>query len=133
MSYLLDSNACIQFIRRRNALLVQRMQARPPSELHVCSVVKEELIYGTLRSARPVANRAKVDAFLQPLASLPLNDAAAEVTANLRYQLEMRGTPIGPLDLQIAAIALVNRLILVTHNVREFSRVPGLTVEDWEV
>ena len=62
-----------------------------------------------------------------------LNSRLAEVQARIRYLLETRGTPIGPYDLQIASIALHHGLTVVTHNVAEFSRVPGLTVEDWEV
>ncbi len=92
-----------------------------------------ELIYGILRSAKPAANRAKMDAFIKPLDSLPFNDTAAEVHARIRVHLESLGTPIGPYDLQIASIALVHQLTVVTHNVAEFGRVPGLTVEDWEV
>ena len=65
--------------------------------------------------------------------SLPFDDAAASVYAIIRAHLESAGTPIGPYDLQIAAIALANGLTLVTHNTREFSRVPGLLLEDWEV
>ncbi|HVS36991.1 MAG TPA: hypothetical protein VMS17_15630 [Gemmataceae bacterium] len=65
--------------------------------------------------------------------SVPFNDAAAEVHARIRVHLESLGTPIGPYDLQIASIALANQLTLVTHNVAEFSRVNGLTVQDWEV
>ena len=133
MLYLLDTNVCVVFIRGQNALLTQRVLARPWAEIHVCSVVKAELIYGTLRSARPAANRAKVDAFVKAFASLPFNDKEAEVQARLRFHLESLGMPIGPYDLEIASIALANQLTLVTHNVAEFSRVPGLTVEDWEV
>ncbi len=65
--------------------------------------------------------------------SLPFDDDAAEVFARIRFHLESRGMVIGPYDLQIASIALVHQLTVVTHNVAEFGRVPGLTVEDWEV
>ena len=74
-----------------------------------------------------------MDAFVQPDVSLPFDDAAAEEFARVRFLLESLGTPIGPYDMQIAAIALANQLTLVTHNVGEISRVPRLTVEDWEV
>ncbi len=85
-----------------------------------------------LCTARVAVNRAKVDAFVRPLVSLPFDIAEAEAQARLRFHLESRGATIGPYDLQIAAIALVHRLTVVTHNVAEFSRVPGLTVEDWQ-
>jgi tRNA(fMet)-specific endonuclease VapC len=99
----------------------------------LCSVIKAELYLGVLRSAKPQANRSKVDAFLQPYTSLAFDDTAAEIHADIRHQLETAGTPIGPYDLEIAAIALANSLTLVTHNTAEFSRVPGLMLEDWEI
>jgi tRNA(fMet)-specific endonuclease VapC len=132
MPYLLDTNACVVFLRGRNLLLRQRVLAHPRTDLHLCSVVKAELIRGTLRSRRPTAGRAKLDAFVQQYLSWPFGDVAAEVFARIRFHLESRGTPIGPYDMQIASIALVHHLTVVTHNTSEFSRVPGLTIEDWE-
>ncbi len=133
MIYLLDTNAWVQFLRNRHALVVQRIQARQPAELRVCAVVMAELFYGCLRSAKPAANRAKVDAVLQPYLSLPFDTAAADVHARIRHHLETLGTPIGPYDLQIAAIGITNGCTVVTHNTAEFCRVPGLLVEDWEL
>jgi tRNA(fMet)-specific endonuclease VapC len=109
------------------------VNARPVADLSLCSVVKAELIRGVLRSSRPATERAKVDAFVKQFVSLPFGDDAAEVFARIRYHLESRGIVIGPYDMQIASIALANQLTVVTHNVAEFSRVPGLTVEDWEM
>ena len=77
-----------------------------------------------------MANRAKVEALMQPYRSLPFDDAAAERCANIRRHLENLGAPIGPYDIQIAAIALANRCILVTHNTEEFRRIAGLRLED---
>jgi tRNA(fMet)-specific endonuclease VapC len=133
MSRLLDTNTCVQYLRGKNTMLLQRLRAFPPSELHLCSVVKAELLHGVLCSARPAANRAQLDAFVQQFKSWPFDDAAAEHQAVIRRQLETQGTPIGPHDMQIAAIALLHNLILVTHNTAEFSRVAGLQLEDWEV
>jgi tRNA(fMet)-specific endonuclease VapC len=133
MIYLPDTNVWVQFLRNRHALVVQRLRARQPSEIRLCSVVAAELYYGCLRSAKPAVNRAQVDAVLRPYLSLPFDDAAADVQAQIRRHLETLGTPIGPYDLQIAAIALVHGLTLVTHNTTEFSRVPGLHLEDWEL
>lgn len=99
----------------------------------LCSVVKAELAYGALRSANPTANRDRVDVFSKPYRSLPFDDAAAEHFAVIRRVLETQGMTIGPYDLQIAAIALANACILVTHNTQEFSRVPSLLLEDWEL
>ena len=133
MQYLLDTNVFVAYLRGRNTLLGQRYHAHPTAELRLCSVVLAELIRGTLRSHRPSVERAKVDALVKPLASLPFDDDAAEVFARIRFRLESQGIVIGPYDLQIASIALVHQLTVVTHNVAEFGRVPGLTVEDWEV
>ena len=132
MIYLLDTNVCVQYLRGRNPSVLKRLQSTAPQDVRLCSVVKAELFLGVLRSAKPTENRAKVDAFVRPYVSLGFDDEAAEIHAQIRHQLETAGTPIGPYDLQIAAIALCSGLTLVTHNTAEFSRVPGLTIEDWE-
>ena len=131
--FLLDSNAWITFLRKPGSLVVPRLKAKRRDEIRVCSVVVAELYYGCLCSAKPVANRAKTDALIGPYASLPFDLAAADRFATIRRHLEKLGTPIGPYDLQIAAIALANACTLVTHNTAEFSRVPGLLLEDWEL
>jgi tRNA(fMet)-specific endonuclease VapC len=133
MFYLLDSNVCIQYLRGRNLLVQQRLAAKPNQEIRLCSVVDAELYFGTFRSAKPAANRAKVDTFVGSYLSLSFDRQAADVHARIRHHLETLGTPIGPYDLQIAAIALVNGCTLVTHNTAEFIRVPGLLLEDWEL
>jgi tRNA(fMet)-specific endonuclease VapC len=133
MIYLLDSNVWITFLRKPLSPVVTRLQALQPHEVRVCSVVAAELYLGCLRSAKPADSRAKIKALLQPYASLPFDDAAAEHYVNIRHHLETLGMPIGPYDLQIAAIALANNCTLVSHNTREFSRVPGLLLEDWEM
>jgi tRNA(fMet)-specific endonuclease VapC len=95
-------------------------------------VVVVELRYGCARSAKPAANRAAVDALLAPFPSLPFDDTAVDHFVAIRRHLEQRGPLIGAYDLQIAAIALAHGCTLVTHNTAEFSRVPGLLLEDWE-
>ena len=84
-------------------------------------------------SAKPIANTADVEAFVARFAVLPYDEAASVVYATVRTDLESRGQAIGPLDTQIAAIALANNLTLVTHNTAEFARVVGLQLADWEV
>ena len=96
------------------------------------SVVKAELLYGTLRSTRMSENLALLDRFFAPFPSLPFDDACADRTARIRTDLARAGNPIGPYDLMIAGTALAHDLTLVTHNVGEFARVPGLAIEDWE-
>lgn len=133
--YLLDTNTCIHYLRQRNPHVVRRIQARPPQDIRLCSVVQGELYYGAYKgpAAYRPANFALLASFFPQFTSLPFDAAAADVFGRVRAHLESLGTPIGPYDLQIASIALANKLTVVTHNVAEFSRVPGLTVEDWEV
>jgi tRNA(fMet)-specific endonuclease VapC len=100
----------------------------------LCSVVVGELIYGVLRSptSHRAANLALVAALRQQYPSLAFDDAAAQEYGSIRAHLAGLGTPIGPNDLLIAAIGLANGFTVVTHNTAEFSRVPGLPLEDWQ-
>ena len=132
MTYLLDTNTCIQFLNQRNSAVSARLAAVQREEVVICQIVKAELFYGAYKSARREANLAVLAKFFSQFASLPFDDAAAEAYGRLRAELARRGTPIGPNDLLIAAIALARDLALVTHNTAEFSRVPGLRLEDWE-
>ncbi len=132
MTFLPDTNTCIALLRRRSPKLTASWQAVKASEVLLCSVVVYELRHGAERSGDAVKEHAKLDVFLAPFVSLPFDDPCARKCAEIRYDLERKGAVIGPHDLQIASIALQNRLILVTHNTREFSRVQGLQLEDWE-
>lgn len=98
----------------------------------LCAVVKAELIFGALRSNLPGQNLAKLDVFFAAFQSLPFDDLAAREYGAMRNSLERAGTPIGPNDLMIASIAVSQRLTLVSHNTREFGRIPGLQIEDWQ-
>lgn len=131
--FLLDTNVCVQYLRGKNARVRQRLTSCPTHDVRLCSVVLSELYIGALRSADPLKNRAGVDQFAAPFSSLPFDDDAADICSRIRHHLESQGIPIGPYDMQIAAIALANGCTLVTHNTNEFSRVPGLSLEDWEV
>jgi tRNA(fMet)-specific endonuclease VapC len=113
--------------------VLRQMQIMPSQEIVVCSVVKAELFYGAMRSTDPAKTLARQRQFLDQFVSLPFDDGAAEAYGHLRAHLSRQGTPIGPYDLMIAAIALVHNATLVTHNTREFSRVEGLRLEDWEL
>ncbi|MCK6579909.1 MAG: PIN domain-containing protein [Anaerolineae bacterium] len=108
-----------------------RLLTVPARDITVSSIVRAGSLCGAARSQTPELTRQKQGLFLQPFAALPFDDAAASHYAVLRAALESRGTPIVPLDMQIAAIALANSLILVTHNTQEFSRIAGLRTEDW--
>ena len=130
MKYLLDTNTCVYALKRMPSVL-ERMRRLTPDDLAVSSVTLAELWFGARKSSRPEKTRASVDAFLRPLAVLDFDAGAAEAYAALRLDLERAGTPIGERDLLIAATASSRNLTVVTHNTREFSRMPGIGLEDW--
>lgn len=132
MKYLLDTNTCIRYLNGRSPEVLNRLNATLETDICVCSVVKFELRYGALRSQAREKTLAQQEKFLNRFISLPFDEKAHLHAAQIRADLANAGTPIGPYDLLIAAIALANDLILVTHNTREFSRVAGLRIEDWE-
>lgn len=133
MKYMLDTNICIRIINNRSPIARLKLQAHDASEIVVCSIVRAELSYGASKSQTPEITRRKHEFFLSPFATLPFDDLVVGIYGKIRTQLEHAGTPIGPLDMQIAAIAVTHNLVLVTHNTREFSRVPDLQLEDWEI
>ena len=132
MRYLLDTNVCVMYLNSCSTLVRDRLLSVPTDEITVCSIVKAELFYGAMRSNNPDRTLGRQQGFLERFLSLPFDDEAAIVCGQVRARLASAGTPIGAYDLQIAAIALANNLTLVTHNTREFERVEGLQIEDWE-
>lgn len=132
MIYLLDTNVCIVYLNRPVSGVRRRLTTLSLQDVAVCSVVKAELFYGAIRSNNRARTLALQEAFLNNFVSLPFDDTSARIFGIIRAELAASGTPIGPYDLQIAAIAIANNLILVTHNTREFGRVNGLQLEDWE-
>ena len=134
MTYLLDTNTCIQFLRHGiNSTVAVKLAGMGVGEAWLCSIVVGELLFGSLRSKDVAKSIAEVRAFCAGFPSVPFNDSAADAYARIRADLSAKGTPIGPNDLMIAAIALANDLILVTHNSGEFRRVTGLKLEDWQI
>jgi len=133
MRYLLDTNVCVVYLNGRSTWVRDRLLSTLTEDMVVCSVVKAELFYGALRSNNPTRTLERQQDFLGRFVSLPFGDEAAIACGQIRARLASAGTPIGTYDLQIAAISLINNLTLVTHNTREFERVEGLQVEDWEV
>lgn len=129
--YLLDTNVCIGILKANDAV-VSRMAQTAPAELYLCSVVKAELYYGARGSQQIANNLATLETFFEPYTSLTFDDSCAELYGQLRADLRRTGQLIGPNDTMIAAIARVHNLTVVTHNTREFARVPGLRIEDWE-
>ena len=132
LKFLLDTNACIAIMNRRPAAVREHLMVHPITSTAISVVSRFELQYGVLRSAKVTQNQHTLDAFLAYLQVLPFGDAQADEAAAIRFELERQGTPIGPFDTLIAAHARSIDVTLVTHNTREFTRVGGLTVTDWE-
>ncbi len=131
MKYLLDTNICIFAIKRKPVAVLERLQEQSPDALAISSITLAELRYGADKSARPQQNHATLDAFLTNISVVDFDARAADQYGIVRAELERRGTPIGSLDMMIAAHALSIGITLVTANSSEFSRVPMLVVEDW--
>jgi tRNA(fMet)-specific endonuclease VapC len=130
--YLLDTNACINFLRDAHSSVGRHLSQVPYQDVALCSIVKAELYYGIERSSNPEHSREVLSAFAAHFISLPFDDQAAAIYGQIRAHLAKQGLLIGPNDMLIAAISLSHNATLVTHNTREFSRVPGLALEDWE-
>lgn len=132
MTYLLDTNFCIELLNQRESQAARKLASVNPLDVRLCSVVKAELYHGAYKSGRE-SNLNLIRSFTALFESLPFDDRSAEVYGRLRTELEKLGKLIGPNDLLIASIALVHGTTLITHNTTEFSRIPGLSFEDWQV
>jgi tRNA(fMet)-specific endonuclease VapC len=128
--YALDTNSVSYFLKGRGRV-AEHLLAQPPSNVGLPSVVLYELEYGAARSQAPADLKARLDALLRILRVLPFAEAEARAAARIRASLEREGKPIGPIDVLVAATALEQHAVLVTHNAKEFRRVKGLRVEDW--
>jgi tRNA(fMet)-specific endonuclease VapC len=130
MRYMLDANALIAFFKAPEGAVGRRLTGHSPAEIGLSAVVVHELYFGAYRSRRRDANLARVDRLYFEVLSLEQEDArhAGEIRAALASQ----GVPIGAYDVLIAGQARARGLTLVTRNLREFQRVPGLAVENWE-
>ena len=134
MTYLLDSNTWVALLRWQNAGVLAQLKQHPAEEILLCSIVLAELWYGAERSDpnRRANNYALVNQLETKYQSLPFDNAAARHYAEIRSHLSSLGQPIGPNDTMIASIARCQGVTLVTHNTAEFSRVPGLLLDDWQ-
>jgi len=109
------------------------MEAFEPGEIGISCITLAELEYGAAKSSDPDRHKSVLVDFCIDMVILPFDDAASARYGQVRRDLELKGTPIGPLDTLIASHALSQELTLVTGNEREFSRVEGLRVENWQV
>lgn len=129
--WMLDTDICIALIKRQPPELIAKLRKHKPGEVAISAITQAELHFGVSKSAQPEKNRAALDQFLLPLEVLTFDEIAAECYGQVRATLESAGTPIGPLDTLIASHALSINATIVTNNVREFSRVRGLRVQNW--
>ena len=131
--YLLDTNICIYAMKNACSCLTQKLFQVPPSGIFVSSITLGELEYGCAKSRWGQRSRAVMQMFLSAYAILPFDSDDATLWGSLRAELAAKGSPIGPYDIQLAAQSMSKGLILVTHNTREFERVPNIVLEDWTV
>lgn len=131
MKYLIDTNICIYIMNKRPPGVIKKFKRFEFGEIGVSSITVAELQYGVEKSGNPKMNQRRLGAFLAPFDIVVFGQDAAGAYGSIRFRLEKRGQPIGPLDLLIAAHALSEGLILVTNNEKEFTRISELTVENW--
>ncbi|MFA9488065.1 MULTISPECIES: type II toxin-antitoxin system VapC family toxin [unclassified Mannheimia] len=129
MTFLLDTNAVIAILNGNNQFITTMKQYKP-SDFAVSSIVMFELFYGAYKSQNIEKNLAKIA--LLPFEVLVFNEQDAQQAGEIRAKLAKQGTPIGTYDVQIAGQAIAQNLTLITHNVKEFQRVPNLRYEDWQ-
>jgi tRNA(fMet)-specific endonuclease VapC len=132
LRYLLDTSIAIYVIKQRPPSALQMFKEHA-GRMATSVVTLAELLHGAEKSARPSANLAVVEDFRSRLEVLPYLPKAAQHYGAIRAALETLGTSIGVNDLHIAAHARSEGLVLVTHNTREFDRVPALQIEDWAI
>lgn len=135
MGYLLDTNICIYIIKKKPTSVMIKLEKiinnSSIDDLFISSITVAELFYGAEKSTKRDDNIKALKGFLSPFKIIDFDSSSAEVFGNIRRDLEKKGKPIGPYDLQIASIAFSNNLVLVTNNVREFERISDLVVENW--
>lgn len=131
MLHLLDTDTVIYILKRRPPDVAAHFERCSPEEVAISALSIAELMYGAEKSQHPVKARRAVERIANSLPVLPFDEGAARVYGKVRSHLEKLGTPIGALDALVGAHALSARATLVTNNVREFERIPGLRVENW--
>ena len=131
MRYMLDTNICIYVIKHKPETVFQKLQNINPEDVCISSVTYAELVHGVEKSAAVEKNRLALSMLLANMEILNFDVDAADCYGKIRAVLEKKGTPIGPLDMMIAAHAQSLGYTVVTNNVKEFSRVSALQIENW--
>ena len=128
--YLLDTNTLIYFFKGLGNV-PEKMLSESPKDIAIPAIVVLELEYGITKSNAPKKRQQQLAEICSLVKILPFGAVEAKQAASIRTKLEKKGTPIGPYDLLIAGTALSHNAALVTNNVKEFSRVPKLQIENW--
>jgi tRNA(fMet)-specific endonuclease VapC len=131
MNYLIDTNICIYIMNKRPPEVIKRFKIFEAGEIGISAITVSELQYGVAKSAHRKQNQQRLAKFLVPLAILAYDEIAAGAHGDIRFELEKHGRSIGPLDLLIAAQAMIHSLTLVTNNDKEFKRIKDLKVVNW--
>ena len=131
MRYMLDTNICIYAIKHKPEKVFQKLQEVEPEDVCVSSVTYAELVHGVEKSVAVEKNRLALSMLLANIEILDFDVDAADCYGKIRADLEKKGTPIGPLDMMIAGHAQSHGYTVVTNNVKEFSKVMDLKIENW--
>ena len=131
MKYMLDTNTCIYIIKKKPLDVIERFNKIEISQVGISSITLSELLYGVSKSSKPEQNQMALAQFVAPLEILAYGDEAVQYYGRIRAFLEKQGTPVGSLDMLIAAHTLSLDCILVTNNEKEFNRIPELKIDNW--
>lgn len=131
MKYMLDTNICIYIIKQKPASVLSKFREFNPGDICISSITLAELEYGVEKSEHKERNRIALAGFLVPIEVLPFSEKASGIYGKIRANLEKQGNIIGAYDLLIGAHAMSENLTLVSNNLREFERIPGLVCENW--
>jgi len=133
MKLMLDTNICIYIIKQQPVAVLKRFLEYQIGDIGISSITLSELRYGVAKSTHQEKNTKALDEFITPLDVVSFDEEAAHVYGDIRATLEKAGTPIGSMDMLIAAHAVSLGIPLVTNNAREFVRIPALNIIDWLV
>ncbi len=134
MRYMLDTNIISYYLRRTSSALEERVnEGLKKRNIAMSAIARAELRFGQMGLQHDDRRRSLIDGFLLRLPSIEFSAEAADRYGQLKHSLKIQGKPMGDMDTLIAAHAMVEKLILVTHNTRHFENVSGLKLEDWKV
>lgn len=131
MKWMLDTDTCIAIIKKQPESALKKLRGKFIGQVGISTITLSELTFGAAKSTRREQATAALAEFVLALEIASFDSEAASSYGDVRASLEKRGTPIGPLDTLIGSHALSLDVVLVTHNIKEFSRIEGLRLEDW--